>query len=111
MDVDVLHPAAVEAAGGGTGTGAAESLPGAAGQRILRKRRRYQLLEDLETRRMLCYFQIDDPRMHRMLEYLFTMQMNDQGWNCERPRGATHSSFHTTISVLEGYADLHGLLS
>ncbi len=28
--------------------------------------------------------------------------MPDGGWNCRRPRGATHSSFHTTINVLEG---------
>ena len=28
--------------------------------------------------------------------------MDDGGWNCQRHRGATHSSFHTTISVLEG---------
>jgi hypothetical protein len=28
--------------------------------------------------------------------------MADGGWNCRRPRGATHSSMHTTISVLEG---------
>ena len=28
--------------------------------------------------------------------------MKDGGWNCQSFRGATHSSFHTTISVLEG---------
>jgi hypothetical protein len=28
--------------------------------------------------------------------------MADGGWNCQRVRGATHASFHTTISVLEG---------
>jgi hypothetical protein len=28
--------------------------------------------------------------------------MLDGGWNCRRPNGATHSSVHTTISVLEG---------
>jgi len=28
--------------------------------------------------------------------------MPDGGWNCEDWRGATHGSFHTTISVLEG---------
>ncbi len=33
------------------------------------------------------------------------------GWNCLRYRGATHSSFHTTINVLEGlrlYAEAKG---
>ncbi len=29
-------------------------------------------------------------------------QLEDGGWNCERPNGSTRSSFHTTISVLEG---------
>ncbi|NNG14975.1 MAG: hypothetical protein HKM89_00755 [Gemmatimonadales bacterium] len=28
--------------------------------------------------------------------------MGDGGWNCQRDRGAVHSSFHTTINVLEG---------
>ncbi len=51
---------------------------------------------------MLCYFQIEDDRLPRMVEYLLSEQMSDNGWNCERYRGAKHSSFHTTISVLEG---------
>jgi hypothetical protein len=38
----------------------------------------------------------------RIVEHLLGQQMADGGWNCERPKGATHSSFHTTISVLEG---------
>ena len=40
--------------------------------------------------------------MHRIVEHLLGQQMADGGWNCERPKGATHGSFHTTISVLEG---------
>lgn len=51
---------------------------------------------------MLCHFQIGDDRLPRIVEYLLSEQMEDNGWNCERYRGATHSSFHTTISVLEG---------
>jgi hypothetical protein len=51
---------------------------------------------------MLCHFQIKDDRIHQMVEYLIKEQMPDKGWNCERNRGATHSSFHTTISALEG---------
>jgi len=31
--------------------------------------------------------------------------MLDGGWNCRRDLGATHSSVHTTISVLEGLRD------
>jgi len=51
---------------------------------------------------MLCHFHIEDHRVHQMVEYLLSEQMPDQGWNCERYKGASHSSFHTTISVLEG---------
>jgi len=51
---------------------------------------------------MLCYFHIKDDRIYRMVEYLISEQMPDFGWNCERSKGAKHSSFHTTISVLEG---------
>ena len=51
---------------------------------------------------MLCFFHIKDDRINRMVNYLIAEQMPDRGWNCERYRGAKHSSFHTTISVLEG---------
>lgn len=51
---------------------------------------------------MLCHFGFEDERMHAMAGYLLKQQMEDRGWNCERCRGARHSSFHTTISVLEG---------
>lgn len=51
---------------------------------------------------MLCHFHIHDERIHRMVDYLLSEHMPDHGWNCERYKGATHSSFHTTISVLEG---------
>lgn len=54
---------------------------------------------------MLCHFQIEDDRIPLMVGYILREQMADGGWNCERPRGATHSSFHTTISVLEGLWD------
>lgn len=54
---------------------------------------------------MLCHFGIKDQRMELMVQYLIKEQLDDGGWNCERPRGAVHSSFHTTISVLEGFRD------
>ncbi len=44
----------------------------------------------------------EDPRLHGVVDYLLRVQMADWGWNCEYRRGATHSSLHTTISVLEG---------
>ncbi len=43
-----------------------------------------------------------DERSERMIDSLLREQMSDGGWNCERDRGATHSSFHTSVSVLEG---------
>ncbi len=45
-----------------------------------------------------------DERAERMVRWLLDEQMSDGGWNCQRKRGATHSSFHTTISTLEGLA-------
>jgi hypothetical protein len=33
---------------------------------------------------------------------LLEEQLGDGGWNCEAERGSTRSSFHTTISVVEG---------
>lgn len=52
---------------------------------------------------MACYFGLfSDERVPRMTTWLLQEQMRDGGWNCERAGGATHASFHTTISVLEG---------
>ncbi|MCK4597015.1 hypothetical protein KAU04_03215 [bacterium] len=51
---------------------------------------------------ILGYFRFPDERVNRLLEHLLNQQMLDGGWNCESYRGATHSSFHTTISALEG---------
>src|SRR3990172_3306272 len=39
-------------------------------------------------------------RTHRIVDHLLGQQMPDGGWNCERPNGATHGSFHTTLSLL-----------
>jgi len=47
------------------------------------------------------YFEMTDPRVDSIAELLMSAAMPDGGWNCEDRRGATHSSFHTTISVLE----------
>ena len=46
-------------------------------------------------------FAADDPRIDRLAANLLAEQMPDGGWNCQRSRGATHSSLHTTISALE----------
>ena len=54
------------------------------------------------TLSILSYFRHDDDRVDRIADHLLGQQMQDGGWNCRRPRGATHSSMHTTISALEG---------
>jgi hypothetical protein len=51
---------------------------------------------------LLSYFEYEDPRLDTIASHLLEQQMPDGGWNCRRPRGATHSSVHTTISALEG---------
>jgi hypothetical protein len=51
---------------------------------------------------ILCHFRYDDNRLDTIAEHLLGQQMDDGGWNCQRPAGATHASVHSTISVLEG---------
>jgi hypothetical protein len=51
---------------------------------------------------LLSYFEYEDPRVEAIAGHLLEQQMPDGGWNCRRADGATHSSVHTTISVLEG---------
>ncbi|MHA2090643.1 MAG: hypothetical protein ACW98K_07270, partial [Candidatus Kariarchaeaceae archaeon] len=42
-----------------------------------------------------------------ILQFLEDRQLDDGGWNCRHPRVKTsHSSMHTTLSVLEGLANL-----
>ena len=48
------------------------------------------------------YFEVSDPRIDSIGERLISAVMPDGAWNCRDYQGATHSSFHTTISVLEG---------
>ncbi len=50
-------------------------------------------------------FRLRDERVERLADHLLRRQMKDGGWNCQDLRGATHSSFHTTILVLEGLRD------
>lgn len=51
---------------------------------------------------LVSYFDCSDPRADSIAELLVGVSLGDGGWNCDDHRGATHSSFHTTISVLEG---------
>ena len=51
------------------------------------------------------YFKAPDGKLISLIDYLLSAQMSDGGWNCEHIHGATHSSMHTTISVLEGFLE------
>src|SRR5438128_1135315 len=56
---------------------------------------------------ILSYFEHEDERLETLADYLLREQMPDGGWNCRRHFGATHSSVHSTISVLEGLRLYH----
>lgn len=51
---------------------------------------------------LLVYFELEDKRINNIANHLLQKQLKDHGWNCLWFKGATHSSFHTTINVLEG---------
>ena len=51
---------------------------------------------------ILAHFRVADPYLDSMTDHLLSRQMPDGGWNCNDHKGDTHSSFHTTLSVLEG---------
>ncbi|MFC2100346.1 hypothetical protein ACFLRZ_00805 [Bacteroidota bacterium] len=54
---------------------------------------------------LASYFGLKDNRIIQLVEHLLSQQLSDGGWNCRSFLGDTHSSFHTTITVLEGFAD------
>ena len=58
---------------------------------------------------LLAYFRYPDEYIHSIASYLIGQQMPDGGWNCKSYKGATHSSFHTTISALEGLFEYESL--
>ncbi len=49
-----------------------------------------------------AYFMPGDSRLKGIVDYILHNRMQDGGWNCARLKGATHSSLHTTLSILEG---------
>jgi hypothetical protein len=51
---------------------------------------------------LLSYFNYLDERRKHLVNFLLEQQMEDGGWNCQSFKGASHSSFHTTINILEG---------
>ncbi|MFZ6012551.1 MAG: hypothetical protein ACOYXT_19565 [Bacteroidota bacterium] len=49
------------------------------------------------------YFSPKHKRLLKIVDYLLKTQMADGGWNCQYLHaGTTHSSMHSTLSVLEG---------
>jgi hypothetical protein len=61
---------------------------------------------------VLCWFGLEDPRVDQLAEHVLSQQMPDGGWNCRATPGyggATHGSFHTTISALEGLLEYERL--
>ena len=50
------------------------------------------------------YFGLDDERIEAIIDNLLAERMPDDGWNCRRHRRPAphHSSFHTTLNVLDG---------
>ncbi|MGH3646543.1 MAG: hypothetical protein ACRDTM_05140 [Micromonosporaceae bacterium] len=57
---------------------------------------------------LAAYFGVDRPETGDAVSWLLERALlPDGGWNCEAPRtGSRHSSFHTTILVLEGLTEL-----
>ncbi len=48
------------------------------------------------------YFKVKMNLLLDLIDYLLKLQYKDGGWNCNHYKGDKHSSFHTTLSVLEG---------
>jgi hypothetical protein len=52
------------------------------------------------------YFRVKEEYLKSLVDFLLNEQMNDGGFNCFSNRGdASHSSLHTTLSVVEGIAE------
>lgn len=57
--------------------------------------------------RLAAYFDHHDERIPAVLDWVFENQLGDGGWNCNTVRsGSRHSSYHTSILVLEALAQL-----
>ena len=56
---------------------------------------------------LAAYYGHEDDRIPAVLDWVLDSQLDDGGWNCETIRtGSTHSSFHTTIQVLEALQEM-----
>jgi hypothetical protein len=52
-----------------------------------------------------AYFLDSNIILRDIADFLLHTQMSDGGWNCNYKKGATHSSLHSTLSVLEGLSE------
>jgi len=52
-----------------------------------------------------CYAKIKSEKIYEIVDYLLDKHYTDGGWNCMWHSGHSHSSLHTTLSVLEGILD------
>ena len=57
---------------------------------------------------LAVYFGHKDEKIDGVIDWTINQRLEDGGWNCQTLRsGATHSSYHTSITVLEMIAELH----
>ncbi|PKK94739.1 MAG: hypothetical protein CVV60_04900 [Tenericutes bacterium HGW-Tenericutes-5] len=61
--------------------------------------------------RICSQAKMTDQRLYEMIDYVLEYKMSDGGWNCswERRPYPKQSSLHTTLSVLEAFANLKDL--
>jgi len=53
-----------------------------------------------------CYFGTKEDGLKSIVDFILSQKLTDGGFNCRSNRsGATHSSLHTTLSVLEGFLE------
>jgi hypothetical protein len=53
-----------------------------------------------------CYFGADGEQLRSVVDFVLRQQVGDGGFNCQSNRsGATHSSVHTSVSVIEGITE------
>lgn len=56
---------------------------------------------------LAVYFGHEDEQIERVIDWTLDQRLGDGGWNCQTLRsGASHSSYHTSITVLEMIAEL-----
>ncbi len=53
-----------------------------------------------------CNFGIEEKKLHSVIDFIITQQLDDGGFNCNfnyKKYGAKHSSLHSTVSMIEGF--------